>query len=217
MIGRARLPAPVGVSIRRIVLTFFLLAPSTFAGPLLADDSGAEASERREQTALEALLRPSIDLPRLKRRKDASRSGRVSPEACFYEPDVKGFYYEYMVSPGPQADTEVKRFTGVHLIVYRHGREISDVFDASEKLIAVKSRLSDPDLGDMDLVGVSADEVRARYGAPFSVIGEVLVYYDDHRALSLDISDGKVAWLKYVRLDRAVSGPSRVPACLTAF
>ncbi len=119
--------------------------------------------------------------------------------------------------PGPPEYTETQRFSGFRLIVYKHGTEVGDFYDTNEELIAIKSRLSDPQLGPMDLVGESVDTLQKQFGVPFAVVDDVLIYYGDSRAISLGTSNGKVNWYKYVRLDRSLADPADIPACLLKF
>jgi hypothetical protein len=80
--------------------------------------------------------------------------------------------------------------------------------------VAIWCRLKDPDLGQADLVGRAVSEIKARFGEPFAVVGNVLVYQRQGRALAVHTKEGAVDWFQYVRLSREIDAPGAVPELL---
>ena len=119
-----------------------------------------------------------------------------------------------MLFTTPTRYSEGERFGGFSIVVYKFGKEIGDYYSSNETLIAIWCRLKDPDLGQADLVGKFVPEIKARFGEPFAVVGEILIYYKNNRALSVHTKDGAVNWFKYVRLSRDIDAPEAVPELL---
>jgi len=174
----------------------------------------APVKPTKQKDQLAAFLVAPIDLVRFKRSKGQSNSGGFHASRWFHRPKEPGFFYQYMLFLTPRQYTEGERFDGFSIVVYKLGKEVGDYYDTNEILVAVWCRLKDPDLGQADLVGMLVPEIKARFGEPFAVIGDVLVYQLDRRALSVHTNGGAVDWFKYVRLSRDIDGPRAVPELL---
>jgi len=198
----------------RPVPILLLLILWTLPAPLLANEHDRTD---RQQATLSALLLAPIDLPEFKRIKGPSNSSVMHANRDFYKPDREGFYYWYALFKGPSKQSESKRLRGFRLIVYKYGTEAGDFYDRNEELIAIKSRFSDPHLGKLNLVGVSVDSIRKRFGAPFAAIDGLLIYHDNSHALSLGSANGSVKWFKYVRLHQSLVDADNIPAALLKF
>lgn len=54
-------------------------------------------------------------------------------------------------------------------------------------------------------------EIEARFGEPFAMVGDILIYHSNGRALSVHTKEGAVDWFKYARLNRDIDTPEAVP------
>ncbi len=164
--------------------------------------------------ALSAFLAIPINLISFKKKKGSSNSGSLKVSRWIYRPKEPGFFYQYKLFLTPARYGEGKRFRGFSVVVYKFGKEIGDYHDNNETLVAIWCRLRDPDLGQADLVGRSVSDINVRFGEPFAVVENVLIYHRHGRALSVHIKDGAVDWFKYVRLRRDIDAPGAVPELL---
>ena len=165
----------------------------------------------KQNDELAAFLSAPIDLIAFKNKKGPSNSGSIKASPWIYKPKEPGFFYRYMLFTTPMRYSEGERFFGFSVVVYKFGKEIGDYYDSNETLVAIWCRLNDPDLGQANLVGRFASEIKTRFGKPFTVIGDVLIYHSNGRALSVHTKDGVVDWFKYVRLSRDIDTPKAVP------
>lgn len=179
--------------------------------------AGAEAAQPEQQRALATFLDAPVDLQAFKKQKGSSNSGVMTGEGCFFRPAGKGFYQWYGLFPTPRGVPESRRLSGLRLIVYSFNERPGDYSDSDEMLIAVRSAFPDPDLGDANLVGSAVEEIRRRFGEPKIARDDLLLYHRDGRALSLHISEGRIDWYKYVRLNRELGVGSDIPGWLTGF
>lgn len=168
----------------------------------------------KQKDELAAFLAAPIDLVSFKRKKSGSNSGGLSVNSWFYRRRQPGFFYQYMLFDTPERYSESDRFSGFSIVVYKFGKRIGDYADTNEMLVAIWCRLRDSDLGQANLVGAPVPEIKARFGEPFAVVGDNLVYHRDGRALSVHTKDGAVDWFKYVRLSRHIDAPGAVPELL---
>ncbi|MBU0768569.1 MAG: hypothetical protein KJ687_05730 [Proteobacteria bacterium] len=168
----------------------------------------------KQNDAIAAFLSVPIDLITFKIKKGPSNSGSFKASHWIYRPKEPGFFYQYKLFVTPTRYSEGERFRGFSIVVYRFGKEIGDYYDSKEKLLAIWCRLRDPDLGQADLVGRFLPEIKARFGEPFAVVGDILIYHRHGRALSVHTKDGTVDWFKYVRLSRDIDAPGAVPELL---
>jgi len=163
---------------------------------------------------LTAFLATPIDLVTFKEKKGPSNSGSFKENPWIYRPEEPGFFYQYKLFGTPARFSDGERLRGFSVVVYKFGKKIGDYYDSNETLIAIWSRLRDPDLGQADLVGKSVPEIKERFGEPFAAVGDVLIYHHHGRALSVHTKDGTVDWFKYVRLSRGLEAPGAVPGML---
>jgi len=124
----------------------------------------------RRKDELAAFLAAPIDLVAFKKKKGSSNSGSFKASRWIYRPKRPGFFYQYMLFSTPEGYGESERFSGFSVAVYKFGREVGDYYDTNEVLVAIWSRLRDPDLGQADLVGRLVPEIKARFGEPFAVV-----------------------------------------------
>jgi hypothetical protein len=168
----------------------------------------------KQKDELAAFLAAPIDLVAFKRKKGSSNNGAFKASRWFYKPKKTGFFYHYMLFGTPKEYSEVDRFSGFSIVVYKFGKEVGDYYDTNEMLVGIWCRLRDPDLGQADLVGRLVSEIKARFGEPFAVVRDVRVYQRRGRALSVHTKDGAVDWFKYVWLSREINAPEEVPELL---
>jgi hypothetical protein len=192
-----------------LVAACFVLT-CTVHDPVYSQPKPAAVSVASENNLASFLASP-LDLKAFKKKKNSSNSGTVRKNEMFYTPEKAGFFYRYMLFPTPTQYNEYQRFADFAVIVYKFGEKIGDYSDTNETLIAVWCRLKDPDLGEADLVETPVSEIKKRFGEPFATVGDVLVYQNQERALSVHTKDEKVDWFKYIRLNRAIEDPKAVP------
>ena len=172
----------------------------------------------KQNHELAVFLSVPIDLITFKNKKGPSNSSQLKASSkttsWIYRPKNQGFFYQYMLFPTPTRYSEGERFFGFSVVVYKFGKKIGDYYDSNETLIAIWSRLNDPDLGQANFVGRFVSEVKARFGEPSAVVGDVLIYHFNGRALSVHTKDGAVDWFKYVRLNRDLDSHGTVPELL---
>jgi hypothetical protein len=182
-----------------------LLSTTSLALPFSLQGQGRPIAKPQVNSIrhdLAAFLAAPIDLPAFKRRKGPSNSGSFKAADWLYRPDKPGFFYRYFLFRTPRTYSEVERVEGFSLVVYKLGTNVGDYDDTNEMLVAIWCRLKDPDLGRANLVGTELSQIKARFGEPFAVIGDVWIYQHDARALSLHINGDAVDWYKYAPADK---------------
>jgi len=198
----------------RPVPILLLLVLWALSVPLFADEH--EHTQKQQET-LSDLLQNPINLSEFKRIKGPSNSSVMKGDNCYYKPEREGFYYWYAMFKEPAKLRESERLRGFRLIVYKYGKKPGDFYDSNEELIAIKSRFADPQLGKLNLVGMSVDSIRKQLGSPFVERDGMLIYHINSRALSLGTASGNVKWFKYVRLQKCFVDTDNIPAALLKF
>jgi hypothetical protein len=190
-----------------------LVLPNSIKGQ--AGFSGKPPMKQTERkNELASFLAAPIDLVAFKKKKGSSNSGAFKASSWIYRAKRPGFFYQYMLFSTPRGYSESDRFSGFRVVVYKFGKEVGDYYDTNEALVAIWSRLKDPDLVQADLVGRLVPEIKARFGEPLTVAGDILVYQRQGRALSLHTKDGAADWFKYVWLSRDIDAYGGVPDLL---
>jgi hypothetical protein len=217
--GHMRVPSQILNAVTKILAMVLFLSAASLALP---DSIQRQARSQAKPTVkptgpedeLAAFLTAPIDLVAFKKKKGPSNNGAFKASRWIYRPKRPGFFYQYMLFSTPREYRESERASGFSVVVYKFGKEVGDYYDTNEMLVAIWCRLSDPDLGHADLVGRLVPEIKARFGEPFAVVGDVLVYQRHGRALSVHTKDGAVDWFKYVWLSRNIDAPGAVPELL---
>lgn len=168
----------------------------------------------KQNDALAAFLSVPLELITFKIKKGPSNSVSFEASHWMHRPKESGFFYQYKLFATPTRYSEGERFRGFSIVVYKFSKKIGDYYDSNEKLVAIWCRLRDPDLGQADLVGRFASEIKALFGKPFAVVGDIMIYQHHGRALSLHTKDGIVDWFKYVRLTRDIDASEEMPELL---
>jgi hypothetical protein len=215
-----RIPTRILHAVPKTVPTALLLSAACLQLPGYTHEQArlpTKSSVKRsiQQDQLAAFLEAPIDLVAFKKKKGGSNSGSVGTTAkrWFYRPTQPGFLYQYVLFATPEGG-EGQRFDGFSVVVYKFGKTIGRYEDTNEMLVAIWCRLRDPDLGQADFVGTRVSDLKSRFGEPFATIGDVLVYQQGRRALSVNTKGGIVAWYKYLRLSREIDAPGAVPELL---
>jgi hypothetical protein len=185
--------------------------PQAFVNAQPHSEKNSLLNKKNKTNELAKFLSVPIDLFSFKMTKGPSNNGACKVGPWAYRPKKSGFFYQYMLFSTPKQYNESDRFGGFSIVVYKFGKEVGDYYDRKETLIAIWCRLKDPDLGRADLVGQSIPELKMRFGQPFALVGDVLVYHHQARALSVHVRNGVVDWFKYIRLSRNIDSPESIP------
>jgi hypothetical protein len=197
-----------------VLLSAAYFALNYFVHQQVYSESKPVVMPARPKDNLAAFLASPLDLAAFKKKKGSSNNGAVKKNPYFYKPQKTGFFYQYMLFPSPRQYNEGERFNGFSIVVYKFGKKVGDYSETNETLVGIWCRLKDPDLGAADLVGSPVSKIKERFGEPFAVVGDVLVYQHQGKALSIHAKDAVVDWFKYVRLNREMASPGAVPELL---
>ena len=162
-------------------------------------------------SAFDSLMENPIDIIEFKKTKISSNSGGGTKMNCFYKPNAEGLYYDYFLFyKKPPGVSESQMFNQLTLTVYKLG-EIGHYEDTNEILISVQSSLADPDLGKLDLVGKSPDEVLAIFNGPNLKKDGKLIIYSRNNVIVLDIFAGRVRSFRYAKLNFEMTNGNDLP------
>ncbi len=142
------------------------------------------------------LLTNPLDLQAFKKLKPRhSNSGGANKVDYYYKPQQKGFYYFYFVFNG--RDTHGPRIT-----TYQKGSEVSGYMDTAEVFIQLTCDRADKDLGKLDLVGSSINDLVKKFGGNYLKSGENWIYQYYNTILILHGKE-KVTWFKVTLLNKS--------------
>ena len=214
-----RITSQILRAVTKTVVMALILSAVSLALPTAVQGQARSQGKSLEKHAMQndepgAFLAVPIDLIAFKKKKGPCNSSSFKASPLIYRPKKPGFFYQYKLFVTPTRYNEGERFRYFYVVVYKFGKEIGDYYDSNEMQVAIWCRLKDPDLGQADLVGKLVPEIKARFGEPFAVFGDILIYHRQGRALSVHTKDGAVDWFNYVRLSRNIDAPGAVPKLL---
>jgi hypothetical protein len=168
----------------------------------------------QENPSANALLSNPFDLQKFKKAKGPSNSGLAREEKYYHKPAHKGVYFCFFMfrSPGfvysPSADKKesVRSGTGLEIVTHKPlGKYRDNYFDPTETLIEVVAWYNDNDLPELAFVGLDTTVVKGKLGDRFIRKENCFIYSNVNNALVLNISGSTVKWLKYTRLNTAIT------------
>ena len=157
------------------------------------------------------LLTNPFDLQKFKKAKGQSNSSGATKKTYYFKPDAKGIYYRfflfrpftgYKYVSSEKRTIEVYLENGLEIITYKSlGKYQDDYLDPTETIIEVIARYNDKDLPELAFVGLDTLALQNKLGNKFLRKDNCFIYYKAKNALTFKISNGRVDWLKYSKLN----------------
>ena len=181
-----------------------------------------EAFSGRKRSLIELFNRP-LDFAAYKRMKQGAGSRVIDKQPYYFHPDTVGNYIEYfgfirLRNKYPAAEL----LNNLVVKTYTYGTEISTYNDPGEELIGVKSKLADPDLELLDLVGKDTTYLSAQFGLHALPGQDLMVKEHEGNLLILHFDRDhsgvtKVDWFNYLKTTLTVHTPESLPDALKQF
>ena len=129
-------------------------------------EHGEKITERfaERKIPLIRLFNQPLEVKTYKKAKRGANSGTLLPKPYFYQPPDPGLFYEYFWFYELRPKFPQESFDGLRLKTYIHDQTIGTYEDVSESFIGIKSRLEDPDLRLLNLVGKTEDYLTQTFG-----------------------------------------------------
>jgi hypothetical protein len=167
-------------------------------------------------------LENPLDLVQYKKAKGISNNGAARKPAgakTYHKPPDQGFYYQYFNFPifgeEKRGDIAPREALGdIVVVVYKFGRTVGDYYDHREVLIELSACARDCDLMAANLVGLDVRTITERFGTDCIRKDDMMIYHANRKALVLSVTDGRVRWFRYVRLNFDLRSPADVPEWL---
>lgn len=153
-----------------------------------------------KESPLIRLLNHPLDLKEYKIKKRGANSSFISKAPWFYQPDTVGTYFSYFWFQQLRSKYPPEQlFNGLVIKTYIHGHKVGTYEDVVEDLTGIKSRLPDPDLKDLDLVGKDLQFLETTYGIRPNYKEEYIIEEHNGIILIIHINNQKVQWFNYLR------------------
>ncbi|UKN02569.1 hypothetical protein K6119_03440 [Paracrocinitomix mangrovi] len=171
---------------------------------------------------IKKLLNNPLDLAAYKQEWGTSNSGIPRTPNEIYRPDTAGFFYRYMLfyklnrelnEPKPETDL----FNDFQIYTYKYGDEVGNFYDTNEELIAIKSKLDNTTLGEINWFGKKEIELLDFYGTPQYQTENCFIYQFENKVMSAHFENNKVDWYKYIKIDPSIKLDESIPECLYEF
>lgn len=161
---------------------------------------------------VDSLLAEPFDLQKFKNTKGQSNSGGGTKEPYYFKPGYKGIYYGFFLFRpmsgyiGEIPNNDIHSENGLYILTYKPlGKYQYEYFDPTETLIEVVEHFNDNDLPELAFVGLDTVKIKKKLGSDFLRKDNCFIYTKDKSALTLKISGKTVLWLKYTRLNFALT------------
>lgn len=164
----------------------------------------------QQNSPTEALLKNPFDLQQFKKVKRGSNSGVFTAGSHHLKPEGKGRYFYFFLFPAPNAfvyssngneKNRVRSGIDFQIVTFKPDGKYKDAYlDPTETLIEVVTTYNDPDLSELAFIGLDSTVVKQKLGSPVARKNGCFIYEHENNALVLNVSDGVVKCLKYVRL-----------------
>lgn len=166
--------------------------------------------------ALIQLLNHPIDLQQYKLKKRGANSSAITQQPYYYQPDTVGTYFSYFWFQQLRDKYPPEQlFKGLVIKTYVYGSEIGTYEGVTEELIGIKSKLSDPDLGTLDLVGKDLSFLKTELGLGPNFKEHYIVERLNQVILIIKIENQKVQWFNY--LHTSLQPKVEIPEALLYF
>lgn len=160
----------------------------------------AETRGHEKETPLISLLNHPLDIKEYKHKKRGANSSVINKEPWYYQPDTVGTYFSYFWFLQLRAKYPAEQlFNGLVVKTYIHGKQLGNYDTVVEDLIGLKSRLADPDLGKLDLVGKEQQFLLTNFGIRPNYREEYIIEGVNGTLLIIYLKDEKVQWFNYLR------------------
>jgi hypothetical protein len=161
---------------------------------------------------LDDFLTNPFDLQKFKKAKQESNSGGATKKSYYYKPNEKGFLMSFSLFPplsgyiGETPGNDIYMEDGITIVTYKpDGKNQKNYLDPTEILIEVIAKFNDNDLPELAFIGLDTAKVKKKLGDNFLRKDSCFIYAKDKTALTLKISGKRVEWLKYTRLNFALT------------
>ena len=180
-----------------------------------ADSSLKKVDPKR--ASLEALLQDPFDLKFYKTKKGGANGGTFRPQTYDIKPDTVGHYYRYFWFHKLRGrfghESESVDATIVYSYIY--GEKIGTYEKVEEQLLGIRSRITDEDMGKLNLIGKDASFLLERYDLERS--GDYLFGAIDGDVLILHLSKSSVDWFFYRRTNLTIKNFEDIPPYLLEY
>lgn len=166
-------------------------------------------------------LKTPFDLQKFKQKKVGANSHGADYKKYYLKPKVKGMYYSfflferlkgYQFNPDGKSQREVVKHNDLGIVTYKpKGKYYYDYLDPTEILIELVTRYNDIDLPELAFIGLSVKTIKDKLGNSFINKSDHMIYYKDNYVLILQIKNGMVSWLRYIRLNFNLK-PNNIPS-----
>lgn len=161
-------------------------------------DEQAEGIPDKEQSLIDLFNHP-LDLKKYKLKKRGANSSVITPQPYYYQPDTTGSYFSYFWFQQLRSQYPADQlFDGLVIKTFIYGEEIGTYKEVSEELIGIKSRLADPDLGGLDLVGKDMNFLESELGLTINFEEQYIIERHNSRILIIYVDNQKVQWFNYL-------------------
>lgn len=149
------------------------------------------------------LLENPLDLNAYKKKKGEANSGGGKSD-ILYKPNYKGLYLSYFLFPNLYEASP-------HLTVYRKGTVIGGFYEDRDELVQIFAEFSDPDLGNLNLIGKNIIEIECLLGKPNFAFENYIFYSRDNQLLMLFMKNNRVNWFKWSKLKNGIQTIDDIP------
>ena len=164
-----------------------------------------------------SLFNQPLDVTKYKRKQGGANSGGASQRPYLYRPDTVGTYYNYFFFHKLRVRFIEESFRGLNVRTYIHGKEIGWYEKVIEEFIAIKSKLPDPLLGHLNLVGKDRNYLLDYLGNHYIAMKDIMVYQHNGDILILHLKDKKVDWFNCIRTTLKLESGGDLPEELKYF
>jgi len=173
---------------------------------------------------LKSVLENPIDLVAFKAEYGPANSGGTNGDSLFDLPETTGFLYCYMLfqklrSALPSHPSESELFHNFRITVFKYGSKVGAYNDTNEVLMAIECGLDNTMLNQLNVYGLTREEVTQRFGEPQFILKMGAIYAIENKVLSVhfNLTTKTVDWYKYARLNPSINLYERIPHFLLSF
>ena len=172
----------------------------------------ADNAEQLKPPALIHLFEDPIDLRTYKIKKRGANSSATRKRTYFHQPDTVGTHYKYFWFHNYRRDPAITNaHDAVMVNTYIYGDTITTYEEVNEALISIKGMVEDPDLGRLNVVGLTRPEVHERFGEAQITFKDLYVYEHRKDILILSFQEDQVAWFNFVRTNLELASIEDLP------
>ncbi len=174
--------------------------------------SGDSVSGTMKQALID-LFQDPLDLRTYKINKRGSNSSSIIRRPYFRYIDTVGHYFHYFWFHSYRRDASITNsHEAVKVNTFIYGETIGRYEDVVEELISIKGRVKDPDLGKLNVVGLSKQDIHDQVGQAVIRDQDLYVYQYMTDILILHFENDQVDWFNFLRTNLELTSLEDLPA-----